>query len=146
MLLYREFITDRDAHKTAVNSTSFCHCHHILSHFCGMLDQPPEKGDTFPCSDASGSSFSFSEILTWVLGTSSPQKEGDAVNKPRSSRESCAWVWLYLQVPPGGVDVLLFVWVPRFCPVSVDGDRDQPSLLCPVGLIVEVPGFRVGLY
>lgn len=113
----------RDAHIMAVNLISFCHCNHILSHFCCILDQP-KKGDTFSRSDASGSSFSSSEMLTWVLGISSTQTEGASMNKPWGSRESCDQVSLYLQVLSGSIDVLLVVWVPWFCPVRVDGDRD----------------------
>lgn len=62
-----------------------------------------------------------------------------------SSLESCNRVLPYLQVLSGSIKILLFVWVPWFSPVRVDGDRDQPSLFCTVSLIVEVPGFCMGL-
>lgn len=78
----------------------------------------------------------------WALGSSRCQPE-----HATSSQES--WDRLrasYLQVAPGSVPVLLFVGVPRLCPVRVDGDGDQSSLLGPVGLVVQVPGFCVGLY
>lgn len=52
---------------------------------------------------------------------------------------------LYLHESSGSFDVLLSVWVAWLCPVRVDGDGDEPSLPGPVGLVVEVPGLRVGL-
>lgn len=86
------------------------------------------------------------KMLTWVLGISSTQDGAVTMNKPRSSRESCDQVSLYLQISSGRIDILLVVWVPWFCPIRVDGEGDQSSLFCAVGLIVEVPGFRMGLY
>lgn len=47
----------------AANLTSFWHCYRTLPHFYCILYQPPDGGDTFPCSGASGSPFPF--MLVW---------------------------------------------------------------------------------
>lgn len=107
-----------------------------MSQFHCILNQLPEEGGVL---EKQGN---VSEMPAWALGSSRCQPEHSAI-----SQES--WGCLrasYLQVAPGSIPVLLFVGVPRLCPVRVDGDGDQSSLFGPVRLVVQVPGFCMGLY
>lgn len=53
--------------------------------------------------------------------------------------------FICLQVALGGIHVLLLVRVPRLHPIGIDGDGYDAMLCRSVLVIIEVPGFSMGL-